>query len=71
MTRILCSMFGRSNDRPLKLHFQVNGAGDAYLVDRPFRCGGLMCCPKEMFLFGGGTMCGIALCLFVSIRSCC
>ncbi|RLN92223.1 hypothetical protein BBJ28_00003245 [Nothophytophthora sp. Chile5] len=50
-TRTMLTWLGCGSLRPLKMHFMVGSDdGDVYLIDRPFKCGGAVCCPMEMRL---------------------
>ncbi|KAE8913842.1 hypothetical protein PF005_g8707 [Phytophthora fragariae] len=52
-TRIILQYLGCGYLRPLKMHFTVAGdTGDAYVIERPYKCGGGLCCPLEMRLDG-------------------
>ncbi|KAJ8550532.1 hypothetical protein ON010_g10536 [Phytophthora cinnamomi] len=52
-TRIVLQCLGCGYLRPLKMHFTVAGdTGDAYVMERPYKCGGGLCCPLEMRLNG-------------------
>jgi hypothetical protein len=52
--RCITMFCGVGNLRSLRLDFNFTGTTDAsYFVERDFRCGGLFCCPLEMYLFGG------------------
>ncbi|CAM9382492.1 unnamed protein product [Chrysoparadoxa australica] len=53
-TRLLLACCGCLNLRPLTLNIRVTEGGQAYLIKRPFKCGGWICCPLEMNVFGGG-----------------
>ena len=46
-TRIMLAACGGLNLRPLRLHFYERGA-ERFLVDKPCKCGGWLCCPLEM-----------------------
>jgi len=51
ITNVLMRLMGLNDKRPLKLHFVVSDGGEAYIIDRPFRCGGVCCTQLEMRLF--------------------
>lgn len=53
-TRTLLTFLGCKNLRPLKWHFAVEGR-DVYIADRPFNCGGWICCPFTSTLHSGPT----------------
>ncbi|KAF4322046.1 hypothetical protein JM18_003772 [Phytophthora kernoviae] len=51
--RVVMKYLGCVNLRPLKMHLTVaDNGGDVYLIDRPYKCGGALCCPLEMRLNG-------------------
>ncbi|KAL3672563.1 hypothetical protein V7S43_001858 [Phytophthora oleae] len=53
LSRIVLQYLGCGNLRPLKMHLTVAGeTGDVYVIDRPFKGGGGLCCPLEMNLSG-------------------
>ncbi|KAG1706750.1 hypothetical protein DVH05_027603 [Phytophthora capsici] len=53
VSRIVLQYLGCGNLRPLKMHLTVAGeTGDVYVIDRPYKCGGALCCPLEMRLSG-------------------
>ena len=49
--RICLACCGGMNLRKLQLHFQIDGIGDAFLIKRPGRCGGICCSPLTMNTF--------------------
>jgi hypothetical protein len=51
IVRCLAMVCGVGNLRPLTLHFMTNANNEAYMVDRPFKCGGICCCPLVMSMF--------------------
>ncbi|GMF21932.1 unnamed protein product [Phytophthora lilii] len=52
-SRIVLQYLGCGCLRPLKMHFSVAGDnGDVYVIDRPYKCGGALCCQLEMNLSG-------------------
>ncbi|GAQ83979.1 hypothetical protein KFL_001710090 [Klebsormidium nitens] len=59
-TRCLFTCLGCANLRPLKLHF-LEGGGESYTVQRPFRMGGGCCCPLEMTMTRGPEVLGKVL----------
>ncbi|TMW67390.1 hypothetical protein Poli38472_011010 [Pythium oligandrum] len=51
LTRMCFTCFGCKSLRPLRMHFAVAGStGDVFVIDRPFKLGGVCCCPLEMNL---------------------
>lgn len=50
-SRFVLACCGCANLRSLKWHFIVDGGGDAYVAERPFKCGGCVCCPLESTLY--------------------
>ncbi|KAK1940082.1 Phospholipid scramblase 3 [Phytophthora citrophthora] len=53
LSRIVLQYLGCGNLRPLKMHLTIAGeTGDVYVIDRPYKCGGALCCPLEMKLSG-------------------